>query len=158
MAVFAVVGIAYSFARQMKTDKIFGAAVAIMGWFLIMPYTVEGTVEMAGKEIPVSLTGIPTGWVGAKGIFVGIICAFVAVHIYSWVEKKGWVIKMPAGVPPTVVQSFAALIPATVVMTFFFAINLLFGFLGTNVFQIIFEFLQTPLLNLGDTLGAMIIA
>ena len=136
MAVFAVVGIAYSFARQMKTDKIFGA----------------------GKEIPVSLTGIPTGWVGAKGIFVGIICAFVAVHIYSWVEKKGWVIKMPAGVPPTVVQSFAALIPATVVMTFFFAINLLFGFLGTNVFQIIFEFLQTPLLNLGDTLGAMIIA
>ena len=51
MAVFAVVGIAYSFARQMKTDKIFGAAVAIMGWFLIMPYTVEGTVEMAGKEI-----------------------------------------------------------------------------------------------------------
>ena len=64
------------------------------------------------------------------GIFVGIICAFVAVHIYSWVEKKGWVIKMPAGVPPTVVQSFAALIPATVVMTFFFAINLLFGFLG----------------------------
>ncbi|EHQ45347.1 PTS sugar transporter subunit IIC [Thomasclavelia ramosa] len=158
MAVFAVVGIAYSFARQMKTDKIFGAAVAIMGWFLIMPYTVEGTVEMASKEIPVSLTGIPTGWVGAKGIFVGIICAFVAVHIYSWVEKKGWVIKMPAGVPPTVVQSFAALIPATVVMTFFFAINLLFGFLGTNVFQIIFEFLQTPLLNLGDTLGAMIIA
>lgn len=37
-----------------------------MGWFLIMPYTVEGTVEMAGKEIPVSLTGIPTGGLGQK--------------------------------------------------------------------------------------------
>jgi len=33
------------------------------------------------------------------------------VHIYAFVEKKGWVIKMPAGVPPTVVESFAALIP-----------------------------------------------
>ena len=119
MAVFAVVGIAYSFARQMKTDKIFGAAVAIMGWFLIMPYTVEGTVEMAGKEIPVSLTGIPTGWVGAKGIFVGIICAFVAVHIYSWVEKKGWVIKMPAGVPDVVSKSFSALIPGITILAFF---------------------------------------
>ena len=43
-------------------------------------------------------------------------------------------------------------------MIVFFTINLLFGFLGTNVFQIIFEFLQTPLLNLGDTLGAMVVA
>ena len=158
MAVFAVIGIGYSFARQMKTNKIFGSAVAVMGWFLLMPYIVEGTTEVAGKEVAVSLTGVPTGWLGAKGIFVGIICAFVAVHIYAWVEKKGWVIKMPAGVPPTVVQSFAALIPATIVMTFFFAVNLLFGFLGTNVFQIIFQFLQIPLLNLGDTLGAMVIA
>ncbi|WRK52965.1 PTS transporter subunit EIIC [Coprobacillaceae bacterium CR2/5/TPMF4] len=73
-------------------------------------------------------------------------------------REKGWVIKMPKGVPPTVEQSFGALIPAVIVMTVFFLINLLFGFLGTNVFQIIFEFLQTPLLNLGDTLGAMVIA
>lgn len=154
MAVFAVIGIAYSFAKHLKTNPIFGAAVAIMSWFLIMPYTVTGKVD----GVEVSLTGIPTGWVGAKGIFVGIICAFLSVHIYEWVEKKGWTIKMPAGVPPTVVQSFAALIPATIVMVIFFTINLLFGFLGTNVFAIIFEFLQTPLLNIGDTVGAMVIA
>ncbi|MFV0394171.1 MAG: PTS sugar transporter subunit IIC [Coprobacillaceae bacterium] len=154
MAIFAVIGIGYSFAKQMKTNQIFGAAVAVMSWFLIMPYTVTGVVD----DVPVSLTGIPTGWVGAKGIFVGIICAFVSVHIYAWVEKRGWTIKMPAGVPPTVVQSFAALIPAAMVMIIFFAINLLFGFLGTDVFQIIFEFLQTPLMNLGNTLGAMVVA
>lgn len=158
MAIFAVIGIGYSFAKQMKSNPIFGAAVAIMSWFLIMPYVVEGSVDINGVKEAVSLTGIPTGWVGAKGIFVGIICAFSSVHIYAWVERRGWTIKMPAGVPPTVVESFAALIPATVVMTIFFAINMLFGFLGTNVFQIIFEFLQTPLLNLGDTLGAMVIA
>lgn len=158
MAVFAVISIAYAFARQMKTNKIFCAAVAIMGWFLIMPYTVSGNVDINGVATPVTLSGISTGWLGAKGIFVGIICAFLTVHVYSFVEKKGWVIKMPAGVPPTVVQSFSALIPATVVMTLFFAINLLFAYLGTNVFQIIYEFLQTPLLNLGDTLGAMVIA
>ena len=65
---------------------------------------------------------------------------------------------MPKGVPPTVVQSFSALIPATLVMTFFFLINLVLGFLGTDAFTIIFTFLQTPLLNLGDTLGAMVTA
>lgn len=159
MAVFAVMGIAYSFAGKMNTNKIFGAAVALVSWYLIMPYTVSGDVTLAnGAKEAVSLTGIPLGWVGAKGIFVGIFCAFISVHIYTYVEKKGWTIKMPAGVPPTVEESFAALIPAAVVMIVFFAVNLLFGFLGTNVFEIIFEFLQTPLLNLGDTLGAMVIA
>ena len=158
MAVFAVMGIAYSFAGQMKTNKIFGAACALMSWFLIMPYSITGNVAVGSKTIEATLSGIPLGWVGAKGIFVGIITAFLSVHIYAWVEGKGWTIKMPAGVPPTVVEYFSALIPATFVMTFFFLVNLMFGFLGTNVFQIIFEFLQTPLLNLGDTLGAMVVA
>ena len=158
MAIFAVIGIAYSFAGKMNTNKIFGAAVAVVSWFLIMPYSVSGSVDVAGKAVDVSLSGIPLGWVGSKGIFFGIMCAFLSVHIYTYVERKGWTIKMPAGVPPTVEESFAALIPAAMVMIVFFTINLLFGFLGTNVFQIIFEFLQTPLLNLGDTLGAMVVA
>ncbi len=158
MAVFAVMGIAYSFAGKMKINQIFGAAIALVSWYLIMPYTVVGNAEIEGVKHAVSLSGIPLGWVGAKGIFVGIICAFVSVHIYAYVEHKGWTIKMPEGVPPTVEESFAALIPGAVVMFVFFLINLLFGFLGTNVFEIIFEFLQTPLLNLGDTLGAMVVA
>lgn len=84
MAIFAVIGIAYSFANHMKTNPIFGSAVAVMSWFLIMPYTVTGKVD----GVEVSLTGVPTGWLGAKGIFVGIICAFLSVHLYAWVEKK----------------------------------------------------------------------
>lgn len=158
MALFAVMGIAYSFAGKMGINKIFGAASALVSWFLIMPYSVTGTAEIEGVQHAVSLTGIPVGWVGAKGIFVGIFCAFISVHIYSFVEKRGWTIKMPKGVPPTVEESFAALIPAFIVMFVFFIVYILFGFLGTNVFEIIFEFLQTPLLNIGDTLGAMVIA
>lgn len=158
MAVFAVIGIAYSFAEKLGTNKIFGAATALVSWFLIMPYTVTGEVDVNGVAQAVSLTGVPLGWLGAKGIFVGIFCAFISVHIYTFVEKRGWTIKMPAGVPPTVEESFAALIPAAVVMIIFFTVNLIFGYMGTDVFQIIFEFLQTPLLNIGDTLGAMVIA
>ena len=86
MAVFAVMGIAYSFAGQMKTNKIFGAACALMSWFLIMPYSITGNVAVGSKTIEATLSGIPLGWVGAKGIFVGIITAFLSVHIYAWVE------------------------------------------------------------------------
>lgn len=158
MAVFAVMGISYSFAKHMKTNPLFGAAVGLMSWFLLMPYLVSGTVAVGEAKEAVTLSGLSLGWLGAKGIFVGIICSFVSVHIYAWVERKGWVIKMPDGVPPTVVESFSALIPAIMVMTVFFFINLILGALGTDAFQIIFEFLQTPLLNLGDTLGAMVTA
>ena len=89
MAVFAVMGIAYSFAKQMGTNPLFGAAVALMSWFLVMPYTVAGSVDVNGAAVAVSLSGISLGWLGAKGIFVGIICAFVSVHIYTWVEQEG---------------------------------------------------------------------
>ena len=94
MAIFAVMGIGYSFAKNMNTNPLFGAAVALMSWFLLMPYVVSGSVEVGGTAQAVSLTGLSLGWLGAKGIFVGIICAFTSVHIYAWVERKGWVIKM----------------------------------------------------------------
>lgn len=151
MAILAVIGIGYSFSEQMKVDKLFGAAISLVCWFLIMPY------EILFNESVV--TGIPLGWVGSKGIFVGIICAFLSVHVYAWVNKKGWVIKMPEGVPPTVEKSFAALIPAGVSVLVFFVINIVFAMTSFgNAFNFIFTILQTPLLKLGNTLPAMVIA
>ena len=151
MAILAVIGIGYSFAEQMKVDRLFGAAISLVSWFLIMPYEILFNGEV--------VTGIPLGWVGSKGIFVGIICAFAAVHIYSWVDKKGWVIKMPDGVPPTVEKSFAALIPAGVSLSVFFVINFVFALTPfENAFNFVFVILQTPLLKLGNTLPAMVIA
>lgn len=151
MAILAVIGIGYSFAEQMKVDKIFGAAISLVCWFMLMPY------EIVSEEATV--TGIPLGWVGAKGIFIGIICAFLAVHIYSWVDRKGWVITMPEGVPPTVGKSFAALIPAGVAITTFFIINTIFGMTSYgNAFSFVYGILQAPLLRLGNTLGAMVTA
>jgi len=156
MAILAVIGIAYAFAGRMNVDKIFGAATALVSWFIVMPFTIDKVLE-TGETITVS--GIPFGWVGSKGIFIGIACAFLSVHIYAWVNSKGWVIKMPDGVPPTVEQSFSALIPAGVVATVFFAINWIFALTPYgSAFQFVFEILQAPLLSLGNTLGAMVIA
>ncbi|MDO4327947.1 MAG: PTS cellobiose transporter subunit IIC [Lachnospiraceae bacterium] len=151
MAILAVIGIGYSFSEQLEVDRLAGAVVGLVAWFLLMPFKIA--------EGDMMITGIPLGWVGSKGIFVGIICTFLAVHIYAWVTKKGWVIKMPAGVPPTVTKSFAALIPSGVVMLVFFLINVLFALTPYhNAFDFVFRFLQKPLLSLGNTLGAVIIA
>ncbi|WP_368240616.1 PTS cellobiose transporter subunit IIC [Clostridium paraputrificum] len=151
MAILAVVGIAYSFSRELNVDKLSGAAVALVSWFILMPYKVtDGSV---------TLNGIPLDWVGSKGIFIGIITAFVSVHIYAWVIKKGWIIKMPKGVPPAVTQSFAALVPSAVVLGVFFLANSLIAITPyDNAFNFIFKFLQQPLLVLGNTLGAVLVA
>lgn len=151
MAILAVVGIAYSFSRELNVDKLSGAAVAVVSWFILMPYKVtDGSV---------TLNGIPLDWVGSKGIFIGIITAFVSVHIYAWVIKKGWIIKMPKGVPPAVTQSFVALVPSAVVLGVFFLANSLIAITPyDNAFNFIFKFLQQPLLVLGNTLGAVLVA
>lgn len=156
MAIFVVFGIGYNFSKQVKVNPAFGAVVSVMSWFMLMPYVTFFTPEGAQEAAKVS--SIPLDWIGAKGIFLGILCAFGAVHLYRWVLKKGWVINMPAGVPPTVGQSFASLIPILVVILVFLAINI--GFALTpwgNAFDFIFKFLQTPLLHVGDSLGAMVI-
>ncbi|MDO4324850.1 MAG: PTS cellobiose transporter subunit IIC [bacterium] len=151
MAILAVIGIGYSFADQLKVDRLAAAAVGLVSWFILMPYQIT--------QGDVVVTGIPLGWVGSRGIFVGIICTFLAIHIYAWVTKKGWVIKMPAGVPPTVTKSFAALIPSGIVLLVFFLINVLFALTPYgNAFDFVFRFLQRPLLSLGNTLGAVLIA
>ena len=80
MAVLAVIGIGYSFAEQMNVDKLFGAAIALVSWFLIMPYE----ILVDGGS---SVTGIPLNWVGSKGIFVGIICG-LPVSPYLCVGKQ----------------------------------------------------------------------
>lgn len=66
---------------------------------------------------------------------------------------------MPDGVPPTVSKSFAALIPSAIVMVVFFLVKIAFEATPYgNVHEFIFNFLQIPLLKLGNTLSATAIA
>lgn len=151
LAILTVLGIGYSFSNQLKVNPIFGAVISLVNWFLLMPF------EITGDSI--TLNGIPLQWVGSQGVFLSIIVAILSVHIYAGVMNKGWVIRMPEGVPPQVATSFSALIPAGVSLLVFFIINILFGMTSYgNAFSFVYEILQIPLLALGNTLGAMVVA
>lgn len=155
MAIFIVVGIGYNFAKHEKTNAIFGAAVALLSWFMLMPFSTFYTPD--GSKQVFQVACIPLDWVGSRGIFIGIVCAFASVKIYRWVEKKGWTIKMPKGVPATVGQSFASLLPIGMVIVVFFIIRILFSLTTWgNAFDFVYKILQLPLQKVGDSLGAMI--
>lgn len=149
---FTCMGTGYAFARQLKCDKIQGAAVALVSYFILMPksFAVEGTKTLAD--------GLSFGYIGADGIFMGMVSALISVLIFNWVMKKGWTIKMPKGVPPAVCESFAALIPTAFVMIAFFFIRL--GFQLTpfeSAHNFILTVLQQPMKGMGNTLAANMI-
>lgn len=157
MTILAVVAIAYSLGKQFKVDAMQAGIIALVSYFIVTPYTTMFTPE--NSEQVYEVTSLPLKWMGSSGLFLGMIVALVSTRIFVWVLAKGWKIHMPDGVPPTVVKSFEALIPSAIVVTLFFVIDWLVSLTNYgNLQEVIFKFLQTPLLSLGNTLGAMVIA
>ncbi|WKV08255.1 PTS cellobiose transporter subunit IIC [Thermoanaerobacterium sp. CMT5567-10] len=158
MSIFVVFGIAYSLAGHYKIDGLNTAATALVAFLIFTPFIVNYTPEGAKKAIQVS-GGIPVDWMGSKGLFVGILTAILSVEIVRFVIKRGWVIKMPKGVPPAVERAFSALIPAAIVAIIIDVIRMLFAMTSYGtIHQFIYTVLQIPLTRLGDTLPATLIA
>lgn len=157
MTILAVIGIGYSYGRQEEVNGINSAAIALVAFFILTPFSIDFIPK--GSTISYVVSGIPLGWMGSKGVFVGMFTAIISVKIFAKIIKKGIVIKMPEGVPPTVAKSFEALIPSAVVMIVAFIIKTLFEMTQFNdIHTFIYKFLQIPLVSVGGTLPAMIIA
>ncbi len=157
MTILAVAGIGYSLAKQFKVDGMQAAIISLVSFFILTPFSTMFTPE--GSTEVYEVGSLPLRWMGSSGLFLGMVVALVATRMFVALLRKGWTIKMPDGVPPTVVKSFEALIPSFVIVTIFMVANWLASFSSYgNLQEILFKFLQTPLLSLGNTLGAMIIA
>lgn len=153
MSVFVTFGIGYYLSKSYDVEGIFGGAVSFASFLLLTPFvmTLENGTEVTGV---LSLDRL-----GAKGMFIGMIAAFLAGEIYCRVTKKGWQIKMPDGVPPAVSKSFAALIPAILTLSVFLLINAaVTGLFHTNLHDVVYEIIQKPLVGLGSSLPATLIA
>ena len=157
MTILAVAGIGYSLARQFDEDAMQAAVVSLVAFFIVTPYTTLFTPE--NSDTVYEVTSLPLKWVGSSGLFLGMITALIATRLFVWALKKGWKINMPDGVPPTVVKSFEALIPSFIVLFVFFVVDWIAALTPYgNLQEVIFTLLQVPLLSLGNTLGAMIVA
>lgn len=153
MTVFVTFGIGYYLSKSYDVEGIFGGAVSFASFLILTPFfmTTESGEEISGV---LSLDRL-----GAKGMFVGMIAAFIAAEIYCRITKRGWQIKMPDGVPPAVSKSFAALIPAVLTLTVFLFVNaIMTGVFNANLHDVIYDVIQKPLTGLGSSLPATLIA
>lgn len=148
-------GTGYAMAREFGGDKIQGAAVAAVAFFILMPTSHIATDAEGALVEGATVSGLSFDYIGPNGIFMALICAILGVWLFCYAYKKGWTIKMPQGVPPAVMDSFAALVPSAIVMACAFLIRIVFSFTEFGTMQdFIVAILQTPLEGLGDTLGA----
>ena len=148
IGLLGVIGIGYSYGRQLEVDRIASAAVSLVCFLIITPQHHE-FVNEAGKKF----SGFAFSNFGSAGMFVAMITALVATTIFAKITKKGWVIKMPDGVPPAVMQSFAALIPSAFAMFTFLLIGLVFSFTEYGyAHNFVYKVLQVPLMGFGQSL------
>lgn len=158
MTVFVVFGIANSLAIEYELEGISTATIALVAFFLLTPFSMMFTPEGTKTALEIGDI-IPMEWLGSQGLFVGMLTAIFSTEIVKFANKKGWTIKMPQGVPPTVAKGFSALIPAFVVILTFDVIRLIMTYTSYQTLHLfIFTVLQAPLTSLSDTLGASVIA
>ena len=115
-ALFAVIAnynIAYQLASYYKQNTKITSILSVVGFILVAGPLVDG--------------GINTSYLGAQGLFVGIILAIVAVEIVHFCEAKNVVIRLPKSVPPIVSSSFSAIIPLFLTVAIFYALTLVLG-------------------------------
>lgn len=153
MTIFVTFGIGYYLSKSYDVEAIYGGAVSLSAYLILTPFN---AVTEGGEAI----TGVLTlDRLGAKGMFIGMIAAFIAAEIYTRIVKKGIVIKMPEGVPPAVAKSFAALLPAIITLTVFLLVNAaVVGFFATNLHDVVYNVIQVPLTGLGSGLPATLVA
>jgi len=156
-ALLSCLAIGYCYAREKKLEnKIAGGVVALVCFLVITPQVVSVTVP--DTETVLTAGGFSFTYLGTKGMFLAMITAILAVAIFAWATKKNLVIKLPDGVPPAVMESFASLIPAAIAIVVFWIASIIiaktpFGY----AHDLIYKILQAPLTGFGRFAGFEVI-
>ena len=152
IALIGVIGIAYKYVKNEGYEALNAGVLAAVTFIL----TTDSFVVTESGEIVSNV--INKTWTAGQGMISAIIIGLLVGWIYSWFMKNDIRIKMPAGVPEGVANSFTALIPGFVIVTGATLIYSFFKFvLDTTFIEAVYGFIQTPLQGLTDSLGGVIV-
>lgn len=172
ITVFLIISISYSLAKAYEVDGVAAALASMASFFAILPEVTDisgeivgflnadgQAVELAAEALNGATTAtistwgqVPLGSLGSDAMFTGIIVAMIATEIFVKVTKAGWTIKMPEQVPPAVSRAFSAILPACITILVFSIIGVIFThFIDKPLMECIKDFIQKPLVNLGQS-------
>ena len=98
-----VVGfLSYNYARALKIKSPIMSMIETLSVFLL----VAGALVATDAGTTISMT-----YLGAQGMFIGFLVAFVCVNVDKICAEKNIYIHMPDMVPPAIQSGFAAIVP-----------------------------------------------
>lgn len=148
-AMIIAFGIAYQLSGYYKQQKVFAGIISLSSFLMLVPV---GNDKAEGAFFAISN-------LGAKGMFIAIIVGFISCELYCRISLANITIKMPESVPPMISQSFIAIIPGAVPLLLCNIIRYIFTYTDyKNAIEFVYQILQQPLMGLGGTLPAVIIA
>lgn len=154
IAVFVVMGIAYSLGNYYKVNALHSAAVSLVVFLMQVP-----TSMTAAESGEVVANAISMDLIGPKAIFTAIFLAIISTEIYRWAVQHKLTIKLPDNVPASIQDSFTAFIPAGAAMLFGAVLCVVFASTPyNNMTTFIFTMFQAPLTKVTTGLGGTLIA
>lgn len=112
LGAIATLGISYYMAKALDIDPISNVMIAFIAFL----------TATLNSEFGINLDSF-----GATGMFTGILISIGSSYIYNFFLKREITIKMPEGVPPSVGNSFASLIPAAFIIVLVWIIRCIFN-------------------------------
>lgn len=139
LAVVAGFSIAYELGTHVKQEPIVSATMATVVFLMIQIDLESSAVDMDG--------------LGSRGLFTAILVALVTVRVQKFFTDRRFVVRMPAGVPPIVSQSFLSLSPLFFLLVSFWLLRFV---LGVDINRIV-EAAFSPLVFALNTLPGILV-
>lgn len=149
-------GVGFSFATSAAMKLPSDAAKIINA-------SAENTgISFADGALSVSGWGwLKLGQLDGNAYFVIMLMGGLATIVYAKLMLKNITIKMPDSVPPAVAKAFTAIIPAAVALyltaIFYYIFSLTLGKNGDVLITWVQKTIAEPFLNIGQSLGAIIL-
>lgn len=139
LGLYACLAIAYDLGKRLGQEAL---ATAVMAAAMFLLLAVEP------KDQTLALDRL-----GSKGLFTAIVVAIVTVHVRKFFRDRNLVIRLPAGVPPIVQESFLSLVPFCFLAVVFWGLRFGLGFDLDHFVQAAFQ----PLVFALNTLPGILV-
>ena len=121
LALYATYGMGAALAKSYDLDEVGGGLLATVGFLISTVVPVQVTESVEGVIASGRYLNIAS--LSSSSLFGAIVASIISIEIYRIMKEKKITIKMPEGVPPEVSNSFAALLPALVIILLFWILR-----------------------------------
>ncbi|MGM2413564.1 PTS sugar transporter subunit IIC [Bacillus cereus group sp. BceL062] len=149
LAVYMVVIIAYSYAKEEGMNGMTAAVIALGSFLCLMPMSIK-----VGEE---QISAILNQYLGSDGIFVAMFVGVFTSKLYCSLKRKNIGVKLPESVPPMVADAINPVFISIIIFTLIFFIRIIFGYTPyENIFNFVSQVIALPVKFIGSSVWSVI--